>query len=534
MYGKSHNVTSQNRINCYLEPQPGDDRSRVAVYGTPGKDLEGSFGDTPIRGIYQRTDFLYVVHRGTFYEVNNAGVKTDKGTIGTTSGRVYMADNGKQLMMTDGTNGYIYTFDLSVKAITSISNVTTTATLTTSSAHGLASGMTITVSGATPALYNGTFVITVTGLNTFTYTMAGDPGGVATIVGAYTVNQLQQITDADYPGAAFVTWQDGYFIVNQPNTQRFYISEIQNGFMWDALDFASAEANPDNLTACVSDNSNLYLFGPITTEFWSNSGALDFPFSRISGGAVEWGCAAVNSICKYDNTLMFLAKNRMGEVIVARMNGYSPYRVSNPELEYIINNYPAVSDATAISYMIGGHPMYQINFPTGDASWLYDGLSNAWTKLESYGLNRDIGQIGVNFFDKIVVTDYANGNYYRLNPETFTENGQPLTFEIISKHLSINNERFIIDALQLDMETGVGIETGQGDNPQIMLSISKDYGHTFGTEQWIPIGKVGQYRSRAIWRRLGQARDWVFKFRITDPVKRVIYGASLNIRKGTS
>jgi hypothetical protein len=89
-YGKSHNVTSQVRLNAYVEPQPGDDRSRVAVYGTPGKDLFVSFGDTRVRGLYQRGDFLYAVHRGTFYEVNNAGVKTSRGTINTTYGRVYM------------------------------------------------------------------------------------------------------------------------------------------------------------------------------------------------------------------------------------------------------------------------------------------------------------------------------------------------------------------------------------------------------------------------------------------------------------
>lgn len=459
MYGKSHNVTSQERLNCYLEPQPGDDRAKVAVYGTPGKDLFTSFGDTPARGLLQRTDFLYVVHRGTFYEVNNAGLKTARGTIGTTSGRVYMADNGSQLMLTDGSAGYIYNFS--------------------------------------------TFVFT-------------------------------QIVDVDYPGAATVTWQDSYFIINQPNSQRFYISAINNGLAWDALDFASAESNPDNIVAVTSDNSNLYLFGSVSTEFWQNNGNQDFPFSRTSGGAIEWGCAAVNTICKYDNSLAFLAKNRMGQVIVSRMNGYLPQRISTPELEYIINNYSAVSDATAFSYMLGGHPMLQINFPTGNSSWLYDGLSQAWSQLQSYGISRDIGQISVNYLDKIIVSDYANGNLYRLNPLTFMENGQPLTMQIISRHFSADDKRITVDKLQLDMETGVGLAVGQGSLPEIMLSISKDGGHEYGTEQWCTFGAIGRYKTRAIWRRLGQARDWVFKFRITDPVKRVILGSSIDARVGNS
>lgn len=458
-YGKSLNVTAQERLNCYIEVQPGDDRSKVAIYGTPGLTLFTSFGDTPIRGEYPRGDFVYVVHRGTFYEINNAGVKTARGTIGTTSGRVYMADNGTQLMLTDGVLGYIYNF------------------------------------------------------NTLVFV---------------------QITDVDFPGAATVTWQDSYFIVNQPNSQRFYISAINDGLTWDALDFASAESNPDNIVAVASDNSNLYLFGAVSTEFWTNTGAADFPFARISGGATEWGCAAVNSIVKYDNSLAFLAKNRMGQVIVARMNGYLPQRISTPELEYIINNYSTVADATSFAYMLGGHPMLQISFPTGGESWLYDGLSQCWSKLQSNGLTRHRAEIGCNYINKILVTDYANGNMYRLDQLAFTDNGDPIAMELISRHIAQEDIRITIDSIQLDMETGIGLAVGQGANPQIMMSVSKDGGHTFGTEQWVTIGAIGNYKTRAIWRRQGQARDWTFKFRITDPIKRVIFGSSIKTRAAHS
>lgn len=456
-FGKSLNVTAQDRLNCYLEVQPGDDRARVAIYGTPGLDLFTSFGDTPIRGIYQRTDFLYVVHRGTFYQVNNAGVKTAKGTIGTTSGKVYMSDNGIQLMLTDGSAGYIYDFVL---------------------------------------------------------------------------DTLVQITDLDYPGAQTIAWQDGYFIVNPPNTNQFYVSDLYDGLVWNALDFASAESNPDNIIAIWADNSSIYLFGANTTEFWTNSGAVDFPYTKISGGATEWGCAAVNSICKYDNTLAFLAKNRMGEVIIARMSGNLPQRISNPELEYIINNYSSVADCSTFAYMLGGHPMLQVNFPTAMASWLYDGLTNCWSRLQSKDIGRHRAEMGINYLDKIMVTDFENGNLYRLNPNSYTDNGEEIAFEITTKHTESDDLRIIVDKLQLDMETGVGLVTGQGDNPQVMMSISKDNGHTYGTEQWCTMGAIGTFKTRAIWRRLGQARDWVFKFRITDPVKRVILGASINFRKG--
>ena len=537
-YGKSKDVTAQNRLNAYMEVQPGDDKTRVAFYGTPSLDLLTSFGDTPIRGLYQKGDFYYVVHRGTFYEVNNASVKTVKGTINSTSGKVSMSDNGVQLMLTDGADGWIYNLNNPTpKTISSITHVGDVATVTTEEAHNMLSGSEVTHSGATESAYNGTFRIDATGIYTYTYTMLTTPSGDATVVGVYANSQFAKIVDEDYQPLSTVTWQDGYFIGNANLTgfkKRFIVSSIANGFLWDALEFASAESNPDDITVVETDNSNLYLFGEVSTEFWTNTGNVDFPFDRISGGAIEWGCAAVNSVVKFDNSLAFLAKNRMGEVIIARMQGYAPQRISNPELEYFINGYLDVADASFYSYMLGGHPMLQCNFPSAGKSWLYDGLSNAWSQLKSDGIARHRGEMAVNYINKTVVADYENGNIYRLNPDGYADNGAPIEFELISRHISQDNKRLIVDSVELEMEYGVGLATGQGETPQIMMQISKDGGHTFGNERWVGFGKVGQYKYRAIWRRCGQSRDFVFKFRITDPVKRVITNAIIQTRLGTS
>jgi len=61
-------------------------------------------------------------------------------------------------------------------------------------------------------------------------------------------------------------------------------------------------------------------------------------------------------------------------------------------------------------------------------------------------------------------------------------------------------------------------------DPQIMLQISKDYGHTWGTERWQSLGKTGEYKQRVRWTRLGCGYAFTFKLRISDPVKRSIIG----------
>jgi hypothetical protein len=93
-----------------------------------------------------------------------------------------------------------------------------------------------------------------------------------------------------------------------------------------------------------------------------------------------------------------------------------------------------------------------------------------------------------------------------------------------------NLKRSAQHSLQLDCESGTGLVTGQGSNPEIMLRWSDDGGHTWSNEHWSPMGKIGEYFKRVFWRRLGMTlklRDRVYEVSGTDPVKMVIVGAEL-------
>ena len=73
----------------------------------------------------------------------------------------------------------------------------------------------------------------------------------------------------------------------------------------------------------------------------------------------------------------------------------------------------------------------------------------------------------------------------------------------------------------------VTVDDPREDNhPRVMLQVSRDGGYTYGDEMWCKVGALGQYLRRAEWRRLGVARSFVFKFRITDPIKVVLIGAA--------
>ena len=180
--------------------------------------------------------------------------------------------------------------------------------------------------------------------------------------------------------------------------------------------------------------------------------------------------------------------------------------------------------------MLNGHPMYQLNFPTSEKSWLYDASTGMWSALE-YGLSGDRhrGEMCLDYLNKSLIADYATGDIYELSPGTYTDNGVAIAREIIGRHIFKNGDPMIINELFVDMETGVGLAAGQGVNPQAMLQISRDNGHTWGNELWTSIGAIGKYLTRVVWRRLGLGSDWLFKIRITDPIKVVITYAAMKV-----
>jgi hypothetical protein len=95
-----------------------------------------------------------------------------------------------------------------------------------------------------------------------------------------------------------------------------------------------------------------------------------------------------------------------------------------------------------------------------------------------------------------------------------------------------NLKRSAQHSLQLDCESGTGLNDGQGSDPEVMLRFSDDGGHTWSNEHWSKMGKIGQYFKRVFWRRLGMTlklRDRVYEVSGTDPVKMVIVGAELII-----
>lgn len=535
MVSKSPYITAKLLTNFYAETRPAGEKSQMVGFKMCGRTLFHDFGSTPTRGgmEFEPGNIAIVVHRSVVYTVNNASVATAVGNLFTQDGRVSITHNGVQVMITDGLAGYIYStvpLTASPQTLSTITNSGSIATATTAAPHGLTTGNIAVISGATPAAYNGSFTVTVTGLSTFTYNMASDPGGNATVVGAYLLVTFIRITAPGFPANPITCgFLGGRFLANFAASGRWYVSNPYDGLFWDALAFANAETNPDNIIALWTSNGQALLFGPVSLEPWGDSGGADFPFSLVQGQAAEWGLAATWSIAKYDNSLACLWKNRQGQVMVGTLNGYLPAKISNPDLDKIINGYANTADASGLSFMLGGHPMYQLNFPSAGESWQYDGSTQIWSKRKSYGITRDIGEYAFPFLNSTIIADYGTGRLYRLDPDALTDNGNPIELQITSETVADPElSRFTVTRFRLDVEVGVGTTNGQGEDPQIGLECSRDNGKTWGAQQWRTLGKKGEYSRTVDWDNFGTARNFVFRLTVTDPVNVTLVSACVN------
>jgi hypothetical protein len=368
---------------------------------------------------------------------------------------------------------------------------------------------------------NGIQLGIVDGTSGWTFTFAG--------------NVLAKIVDANFPSnPSTIAFLNGRFIVNRGNTRQFYESASYDGATWTPVIFATKENYSDLLLAVEVLNGNLILWGAQSIEFWQDVGAAGVPQQRINGATQTWGLAAVWSRSKLNNSEIFLGQNPQGTIQVLMLNGYSPVRVSTSDIENLINSFSTLSDAVALTYTIEGHAMYQLTFPTAGRSFLYDATTNLWGEVQTgiALLTRHYGNLGVVFNTVNYMSDFSSGNIYRVDENTFTDNGTPIKRQVRTRHIRDGGNQFGISELFIDMETGVGLQMGQGQDPQIMLQTSKDGGRTYGYERWATLGKVGQYSvPRVIWRRMGMARDFVFQITMTDPVKFVIaHGAASVMR----
>lgn len=343
-----------------------------------------------------------------------------------------------------------------------------------------------------------------------------------------TGTTVSAVTDAQFPadGASSVDFIAGYGAFSKDATDgEWFLSDLYDFSAFDALDFATAESSPDGLLRLLVNHNEVWLFGVKTTEVWTHTGAT-FPFEQMPGSLMDRGIAAPLSAALMDNSVFWLGDDR----IVYRANGYTPQRISDFAIEELLRS-GTVDDAEASTHAIGGHHFYVLKLPTLDRTIVYDAATNLWHERQS-GTSVIPSAWDVNCiftaYGKTLV-GLADGAIRELDLDTYLDGAEQIRCAFVSYPAYAAGKRAILREIELECELGVGLNTGQGSDPQWMLRMSKDGGMTYGNEKWASGGVIGYRRARAMWNNLGMFRNGAVEISCSDPVKKAIYGGRYEV-----
>jgi hypothetical protein len=349
-----------------------------------------------------------------------------------------------------------------------------------------------------------------------------------------TSSTLTQITDGDYDDSSSVTVLDSFAIFTKLNSAQFQISALGDASAYDALDIATVEGISGNLVRAIAFRGECWMFKEFSTEVYYNSGAGDFPFIPIGSASMQRGCAAKRSVAVDSDHIAWLGDDR----IVYIATDYHPERISTFGIEKEIESYSTISDAEGFIYTQEGHKFYVLTFPTESVTWVYDITVSTpeeriWHQRQSFGKGRWRATSYAFFNGMKLVGDFETGKIYSLDLDTYDENGETLQALATCPPIYKDGQRLTHDRIQIQFDTGVGLTSGQGSDPQCMLRFSDDGGYTWSNERTKTIGKIGEYKDRVVFRKNGQARERIYEINITDPVKRNITRADADIRVGS-
>jgi hypothetical protein len=416
--------------------------------------------------------------------------------------------------------------------------------------------LSFTPSGSFGDLTNGTISVlgtlnTSTGIcsvvcNTIQLAISDGKYGYTYIIASEAFSAIS--TSGSFPttGCTNFTYFDSY-VIGAINASKTVIqSNVLDATTWGAQAFDTIVTFPDNIVGVFSDELQLYIFGPKITEVQADAGTIPYAFEKVPNVLIQAGCAAVNSICKIGNTLMFLASDLAGKSYVAALEGYGTKVLSTPPINEAFERYAVVSDAYSYVYREGENMFYVITFPTAKATWAYDVKMDMWHKRSING-GTDL-PLACILWQGIQVVGDASGNLYQMSQNYSyysTYNGgvvqdYPMTRVRTSQHLFTGKSIFI-NELWVNMQAGSGFITDSllayqpaaGATPQATLAVSKDFGNTWINVGIRSMGAVGQYLQRLVWRTLGRFRQNVtFRLTITDPVGVYILGAEADVKQG--
>lgn len=448
-------------VNWYPEPLPRHGKNQYALYPTPGRSSWQTFTEIGTRGAIDTGDRQFVVIGGQFYEIFQNQTKTARGT-----------------------------------AMVQDSNPATLC-------YNSASGEILITTGGNAYIFNLTS-------NTLTSVLTGTAtqGGLL----------------------------DGFFLAFDINTGRVFASDVNDGLTWDPTQYIqSATSDPWISMVVVAQPAGIWVIGRKLGDVLYDAGTFPYPFAPIPGASFAYGTASTFSVTASGDRVSWVSQTEEGAGTVVSARGYTPQRISTHPIETAIAGFirdvGTIADCEAMTYQDQGHQFIAFSFPTANATFVYDQTTNLWHARSTRNVSQGRDEfwhprIHLYAYGKHLVGDRDTGVLSVLDVTYGTEaNGDPIIRERIFPGLFNEKREINTRVLEIYLEAGLGLSTGQGSDPTVILRASNDGGKTYGNQRTATAGALGKYRTRVRFWKLGTSSDRVYKLTVSDPIPwRIIDG----------
>lgn len=476
-------LDAEETINWYPEVAESSSAvNRLALYPTPGFTPYVTVTDVGTRALLDvGGSRCFAVVGPTLYELfANKGVPINRGTVGQDSNPATISYNGvagSQLFITSAGNGFVYNLN----------------------------------TNAAP-----------------TQVLTGD--------------------------ATMGAMKDGFFLAFNLVTGRVRLSNLNDGATWDPTQFFARSLQPDPWQAMViGPDFNIWLIGEVSGEVWTNVGSAPQPFAPYLNAVFKYGTVSPFGVTTAGNQVLWPARNQDGAATVVAAQGYSPQKVSTYAVDTAMAAYARgsrITDAEGFAYQDQGHLFYVLSFQSANKTWCFDTQqpgfpiisaekgAPGWHKRARWNSRTSTDdlwrpRVHCYAFGQHLVGDRTTNIISTMDVTVGTEaDGSVIRRVRRAPALLQEMHRLPHNRLELLLETGLGLNSGQGSAPLITMRMSNDGGRTYNNEHSASVGSMGQYRQQVYWNRLGLPRDRVYEVVATDPIPYRIVDAFLNNSDG--
>ena len=344
--------------------------------------------------------------------------------------------------------------------------------------------------------------------------------------------------------AVSIDFIDGYCLLLEADTVRWWFSALENFESWDALDFVARSQTSDNYIGLGVVRDRIWAWGSATTDLFYNSGGADNPFLPYPGAIQYEGLVGPDAWTTDGVAMYWVAQNSQGRAYMVRGVDGQNQPISTDAIDFAIAQATNLDDVEALCYSAEGHTFIAWTVPcagTCGQTWVYDTKEQLWHQRGTWDETlaiflrwrvRGLASTSAG----LICGDYETGDIYALDLSLFTENGAMMRWLRRAPYLSAEADMGFLDQIELGAQVGIGTSTGQGVNPTVLARVSRDAGMTWTPAISAPLGRMGEYLTRCVWHRLGRVRmdRFVFEISGSDPVPvRLGPGLWLKITQGS-